>query len=120
MAKKSATVTPIATEQPAIKPAKDYTREIALDGTTYRLDFSMRNLCAAEAQFNREGRGVNLLFALSVVTLNLQRLTDLFAAAVQTHHPELGYDGAVAMVTTDHLMDIANAAFSVLQDKALA
>ena len=100
--------------EPAVG-ANSSVQELALDGLTYRLDFSIPALCAAEEAFNAEGRSVNLLFSLSVATLNLRRLRDLFAAAVRTHHPELGYQGAVALVTTAHLIDIANATFTALQ-----
>lgn len=108
-AKTAATVTPIA--------PKDYVRELTLDGTTYRMDFNFSHLCEAEKAFDREGRSVNLLFAMSVTTLNLVRLRDLFAATV---YPSIPYAQAIELVTPDTFLDVANVAFEVLLKKTAA
>jgi hypothetical protein len=70
----------------------------AINGREYNLCFDLGALAEAESVINAElikaksPERVNLLVSLS--TLNLQNVRILFAAAVRTFHPELGFEEA--------------------------
>ena len=77
---------------------------IEIDGETYHVCFEYAALAEAEHAFELEGHEVNLLWALPNPTMYNTGV--LFAAAVRTFHPELGFDGARALVNMGNVYAI--------------
>lgn len=96
---------------------------VMIGDTTYKLCFDLDELDKAEEAFNREGHRVNMLFALDVGSMNLRSVKVLFAAAVRTFHPEIGYEKARSLVTIGSIFVVTTAilnAFADAKDKEFA
>jgi hypothetical protein len=84
---------------------------VTVAGKTYDLCFDLGALAEAETSINAElaraGRRdfVNLLYALPVQ--NLANVRILFAGAVRTFHPELGFEEARELVGMADVFEIA-------------
>jgi hypothetical protein len=78
---------------------------IEIDGKNYLLCFEYAALAEAEHAFQLEGHDVNLLQALP--NPGMHNTGVLFAAAVRTYHPELGFEGARALVNLGNVYAIA-------------
>ncbi len=85
---------------------------ITIDSKKYSLCFDFDAMAAAEIKLNMElsaagsEERVNLLIALA--ELNLSSVPVLFAAALKTFHPEIGFDAARALVRADNLYIVAS------------
>ncbi len=84
---------------------------VVIGGKTYNLCFDLGALAEAEteinAEFYRAGRKdyVNLLTALPQQNLSSTRI--VFAAAVRTFHPEIGFDEARELIGLNDMLLVA-------------
>lgn len=78
---------------------------ITIDGKEYNLCFDFGALAEAESALTAEGHNVNLLAALPQFNLSNTRI--VFAAALRTFHPEIGYEQAFGMVNFGNVYTIA-------------
>lgn len=85
---------------------------VEIGGKTFNLCFDLGALAEAEqainAELHRAGRRadfVNLLNALPVQNLTNTRI--VFAAAVRTFHPEIGFDEAIELLEMPDLYNVA-------------
>jgi hypothetical protein len=85
---------------------------VEIDGNTYRLSFELKDLAESERFYQREGREVNLLFAIPEMSLSSMR--EVFPCAVRKFHPELGWAGSQELVTLRSVHTIALAVAAAL------
>ncbi len=78
---------------------------IEIEGRTYYMSFVFSDLCKAESNFNRQGHRPELLFNLP--QLNLESIRACFPCLIFTHHPELTWEQAQALVTLTSAYAIA-------------
>jgi hypothetical protein len=71
--------------------------EIGIGGKTYKMCFDIESLADAEDALVRAGYEVNILRTLP--TMNLSGTRTMFAASLRRFHPEIGFDGAKALLT---------------------
>jgi hypothetical protein len=80
---------------------------VTLDGVEYNLCFDYKALAQAEAAFKKEGYYPNLL--VNMYDFSLESVLLVFPCAVRKFHPELGWEGAQALVTLATANIIADA-----------
>jgi hypothetical protein len=69
---------------------------LEIQGKTYTLCFDLGSLAEAEMHFRRAGEDVNLLGALSSLSLSSVRI--LFPCAIRKFHPEISFAEAQAIL----------------------
>ena len=90
---------------PASSPQPQSKFPIEIDGKTYNLCFDSGPLVDAEEFFGQRGHEVNLLKALTDLTIaNVRRV---FPCAVHTFHPELSFEDAQALMTLPAIYPVA-------------
>jgi hypothetical protein len=70
---------------------------IEIAGKTYMCCFDMDQMADAEEFFNSRGENVNLLRSLS--SLGLKSVRAVFAVALHTYHPEIGFKDAQKLLS---------------------
>jgi hypothetical protein len=78
---------------------------VEISGQTYFLSFEFSALAEAERFFKGQGARFNLLLALP--DLGLGSIREVFPCAAHTHHPELTWEAAQALVTMESVYPIA-------------
>jgi hypothetical protein len=89
---------PIAAVEPSRTP-------VEINGKTYDLCFDFKALAFAERELKRQGHRFSLL--LSLFAFDMQGIQDSFPALLFTHHSEISFEEAQAMVTLKTMDDIA-------------
>lgn len=77
--------------------ADDSKVPIEIDGKTFFMSFVFADLAKAERHFKRQGHRPQLLIDLPQNTLD--SVCSVFPCLVHTHHPELTWEQAQALVT---------------------
>lgn len=72
--------------------------DLKIGEETYQLCFTFAALQEAKRILRREGIKVNLLVALDSLEVDYDTLPALFYGALRTHHPEMDYKRALAML----------------------
>ena len=103
---------------PADRVPGAYERSFMIDGKEFTLDFALGYLAEAELACARQGRFINLLFALDPSSLNLHRLRNLFYGALQHYHGELTYETAIELLKPENVHEFANTCWTVFLPKA--
>jgi hypothetical protein len=80
---------------------------VEIDGKEYLLSFAFSDLAESERFFQRKGHRFNLIFALP--DLSLESIRVVFPCAAHTHHSELSWEAAQALVTMQSVYPIATA-----------
>jgi hypothetical protein len=80
---------------------------VEIDGKEYILSFAFSDLAEAERFFQRKGKQFHLIFALP--DLSLESIRVVFPCAAHTHHSELSWEAAQALVTMQSVYPIATA-----------
>jgi hypothetical protein len=78
---------------------------VEINGKTFVLSFEFGALAESEQFFKRKGHRVCLILALP--DFGLESIREVFPCAAHTHHPELTWEAAQALVTMESVYPIA-------------
>lgn len=82
---------------------------LELDGKKYQLAFTFGSLREAKMALRARGININLLQSFAYGAIDADTLPELFFATLRSHHPELGFDEVMALISPRNFPRIVDA-----------